>query len=253
MEAKQVLEISLSVGKMLLSSGAESYRVEETIERICKAYNLQCECMVTAKGVLLSIVDNNNEKVTSLKKVKTRGVDLARIDRLNSFSRSLQDDPMPYDEAKEKLKEIDSLPFFTLPVRIVAAGMTSFVYSLFFNGTIYDAIVSTFISMAIYYMLDKVSKVGFFQFFQFFFAGFIIGISSLIAENIFPLVSRGGNIITGGIMILVPGVPLTNGIKDIIYDDFMSGIVKFGEAMLVVTAMGGAGIATALTLGVGVK
>ncbi len=53
-------------------------------------------------------------------------------------------------------------------------------------------------------------------------------------------------------MILVPGVPLTNGIKDIIYDDFMSGIVKFGEAMLVVTAMG-AGVATALTLGVGVK
>ncbi|EPY6472325.1 threonine/serine exporter family protein [Clostridium sporogenes] len=251
MEAKQVLEISLSVGKMLLSNGAESYRVEETIERICRAYNLQCECMVTAKGVFLSIIDDNNEKVTSLKKVKTRGVDLARIERLNSFSRSLQDNPISYDEAKETLKEIDSLPFFSLPVRIVAAGMTSFVYSLFFKGTIYDAIVSTFISMAIYYMLDKVSKVGFFQFFQFFFAGFIIGISSLVAENIFPLVSRG-NVITGGIMILVPGVPLTNGIKDIIYDDFMSGIVKFGEAMLVVTAMG-AGIATALTLGVGVK
>ncbi|MGU9539453.1 threonine/serine exporter family protein [Clostridium tepidum] len=248
MGAKQVLEISLSVGKMLLSSGAESYRVEETIERICRAYNLQCECMVTAKGVFLSIIDDNNEKITSLKKVKTRGVDLARIDRLNSFSRSLQDNPMPYDEAKKKIKEIESLPFFTLPVRIVAAGMTSFVYSLFFNGTIYDAIISTFISMIIYYMLDKVSKVGFFQFF---FAGFIIGVSSLISENIFSLVSRG-NIITGGIMILVPGVPLTNGIKDIIYDDFMSGIVKFGEAMLVITAIG-AGIATALTLGVGVK
>lgn len=104
MEAKQVLEISLSVGKMLLSNGAESYRVEETIERICRAYNLQCECMVTAKGVFLSIIDDNNEKVTSLKKVKTRGVDLARIDRLNSFSRSLQDNPISYDEAKETLK-----------------------------------------------------------------------------------------------------------------------------------------------------
>ncbi len=130
----------------------------------------------------MSIIDDNNEKVTSLKKVKTRGVDLARIDRLNSFSRSLQDNPISYNEAKETLKEIDSLPFFSLPVRIVAAGMTSFVYSLFFNGTIYDAIVSTFISMGIYYMLDRVSKVGFFQFFQFFFAGFIIGISSLVAE-----------------------------------------------------------------------
>ncbi|EJO5348358.1 threonine/serine exporter family protein [Clostridium botulinum] len=252
MEPKQVLEISLSVGKMLLSNGAESYRVEETIERICRSYNFKSECMVTAKGVLLSVIDDdNNEKVTSLKKIKSRGVDLARIERLNSFSRSLQENPVPYDEAKEILKEIDSLPFFSFPIRIIAAGMTSFVYSLFFKGTIYDAIVSTFISMGIYYMLEKVSKVGFFQFFQFFFSGFIIGILSLVAENIFPLVSRA-NVITGGIMILVPGVPLTNGIKDIIYDDFMSGIVKFGEAMLVVTAMG-AGIATALTVGVGVN
>ncbi len=59
----------------------------------------------------MSIIDDNNEKVTSLKKVKTRGVDLARIDRLNSFSRSLQDNPISYNEAKETLKEIDSLPF----------------------------------------------------------------------------------------------------------------------------------------------
>lgn len=251
MEAKQVLEISLSVGKMLLSNGAEAYRVEETIERICKAYNLQCECLVTAKGVFLSVIDGNNEKVTSLKKVKNRGVDLYRIELINSFSRNLQDKPVSYEEAKETLKEIDSVAFFSLPVRLFAASMTSFVYSLFFNGTIYDAIVSAIISMGIYYMLEKVSNVGFFQFFQFFLSGFIIGILSLACENFFPLVSRG-NIITGAIMILVPGVPLTNGIKDIIYDDFMSGMVKFGEAMLVVTAMG-AGIATALTLGVGVK
>ena len=251
MEAKQVLEISLSVGKMLLSNGAESYRVEETIERICRAYNLQSECIVTAKGVLLSIIDNNNEKLTSFKKVKTRGVDLHRIELLNSFSRSLQHNPVSYDEAKDMLKEIDSVKTFTLPIRILAASMTSFVYSLFFKGTIFDAIISAFISVGIYYMLEKVSHVGFFQFFQYFFAGFIIGVLSLIGENIFPVVNRA-NVITGAIMILVPGVPLTNGIKDIIYDDFMSGIVKFGEAMLVVTAMG-AGIGTALTLGVGVK
>ena len=62
MNAKQVLEIALSAGQMLLSNGAESYRVEETIERICASYNLECECMVTPKGVFVSVVDENNEK-----------------------------------------------------------------------------------------------------------------------------------------------------------------------------------------------
>jgi uncharacterized membrane protein YjjP (DUF1212 family) len=251
MEAKQVLEIALSTGKMLMSNGAETYRVEETIERICSSYNLECECIATAKGVFVSVVDINNEKVTSLKKIRATRVDLYRIELINSFSRSIKNNPVCYEEAKKTLKDIEDAPYFSFPVRIMAASMTSFIYSLFFNGTIYEAIISAVISMGIYFMIEKISKVGFFQFFEFFFSGFIIGSASLIAENLLPFVNKG-NIITGAIMILIPGVALTNGIKDIIYGQFTAGMSKFGEAMLIIIAVG-AGIGTALTLGIGVK
>ena len=250
MDAKQVLEIALSAGQILLSNGAEAYRVEETIESICSSYDLNCECLSTAKGVFVTVADENNEKVTSLKKVKTKCVDLYRIELVNSFSRSLIDNPVPYEEAKKILKGIQKAPYFSFPVRIFAASMTSFTYALFFNGTIYDAVISAIISMCIYYMMDKVSHVGFFQFFEFFFSGFIIGSMSLIAEKIFPVLDKG-NVITGAIMILIPGVALTNGLKDIIYNDFMSGMVKFGESMLTIIAIG-AGIGTALSLGMSV-
>lgn len=251
MEAKQVLDIALSAGQMLLSNGAEAYRVEETIERICRSYGLECECLSTAKGVFVSIVDNNDEKLTSLKKIKGRRVDLYRIELINSFSRSLQDNPISYDMAKKTLKNIELAPYFTFPLRLLAASMTSFIYSLFFNGSIYDSFVSALISFGIYYMLEKVSKVGFFQFFEFFFAGFIIGIISLVFQWLLPFVNKD-NVITGAIMILIPGVALTNGIKDIIYGDFASGMSKFGESMLIITAVG-AGIGAALFLGMGVK
>lgn len=251
MEAKQVLEIALSAGEILLSNGAESYRVEETIERICNSYNLECECMATPKGVFVAVVDDKEEKVTSMKKIKTKRVDLYRIELINSFSRSLQETPLSYEGAKKILKDIDGAPYFSFPTRLFAASMTSFIYALFFNGTIYDSIISAIISIGIYYMLEKVSHVGFFQFFQLFFSGFIIGGLSIFAQQLLPFVNKD-NIITGAIMILIPGVALTNGIKDIIYDDFMSGIVKFGESMLIITAIG-AGIGTALSLGAGVK
>jgi uncharacterized membrane protein YjjP (DUF1212 family) len=100
-------------------------------------------------------------------------------------------------------------------------------------------------------MLEKISKVGFYQFLEFFLSGFIIGGASLIAEKLLPFVNKG-NVITGAIMILLPGVALTNGIKDIIYGDFESGMAKFGEAMLVITAIG-AGIGAALAIGIGVR
>jgi len=250
MDAEQVLEIALSAGYTLVRNGAETYRVEETIERICKAYNLKCECMVTGKGVFISVVDEKGEKVTSLKKIRTTCVDLYRIELINSFSRNLQINPLSYEEAKNMLKAIDHAPYFSFKVRLFAASMTSFIYALFFNGTIYDAIISAFISIGIYYMLDKVTKVGFFQFFEFFFSGIIIGAVSIMAQNLLPFVNKG-NVIIGAIMILLPGVALTNGIKDVIYGDFMSGMAKFGEAMLIITAVG-AGIGTALSIGMGV-
>jgi uncharacterized membrane protein YjjP (DUF1212 family) len=251
MNAKQVLEIALSAGQILISNGAETYRVEETIERICYAYNYECECMATAKGVFVSVVNGNDEKITSLKKIRTIRNDLYRIELINSFSRKIEDNHITYEEAKKILNDIEEAPYFSFPLRLFAASMTSFVYTLFFNGTVYDAAISAVISIFIYALLEKVSKVGFFQFFQFFFSGFIIGIVSLAAQNIFPFLNKG-NVITGAIMILLPGVALTNGIKDVIYGDFTSGMAKFGEAMLIIIAIG-AGIGTGLTIGIGVK
>ncbi len=250
MEAKKVLEIALSAGKILLSNGAEAYRVEETIENICRAYSLECECMVTDRGVFVSIVDSHDEKVTSLKKIGPRRVDLYRIELINSFSRNIKEANLSYEEAKKMLKDIDNSPYFSFPIRLFAASITSLVYSLFFNGTIYDSIMSAVISAGIYFMLEKISKVGFFQFFQMLISGFMIGVTSSILQSIFPVLNKD-NLITGAIMILLPGVALTNGIKDVIYGDFVAGMAKFCEAMLVIVAVG-VGIAAALLLRIGV-
>lgn len=250
MKAKQVLEIALSAGQILMSNGAEIYRVEETIERICSTYGLDCECMATPRGVFISIMDGEDEKVTSLKKIRVKRVDLYRIELVNSFARNMDKNSLTFEEAKKILRDIDNAPYFTFMVRAFAASMTSFVYCLFFNGTIYDSVVSAIIAIWVYAMLERVSKVGFFQFFEFFFSGLIIGVISIAAQACAPIVNKD-NVIIGAIMILIPGVALTNGIKDIIYGDFATGMVKFGEAMLIIIAIG-AGIGASLAAGAGV-
>lgn len=251
MEAKNVLEIALEAGNMLLSNGGEAYRVEETIEKICSSYGLKCECLTISTGIVVSIIDGEEEKVTSLKRIKQRGVDLHKIELINSFSRELQETPLEYEEAKIQLEKIRNSPVFSYRMRLFSAGMTSFVYTLFFNGSIYDALVSILIGIVIYIIQEKISRVGFFQFFQFFVSGFIVGGISIIIGMLLPFVDKN-NVIAGSIMILTPGVAITNGIKDTLYGDFLSGIAKLGEAILIISAIG-AGIGTALSLGMGVR
>lgn len=250
MDAKEVLNIALTAGELLISNGSESYRVEETLERICKAYNFKSQCITTGKGILVSISDNNMEKVTSLAKSKKNSVDLYVIELINDFSRQVEKERPSYKDAMKRLEEIRNIPHFTLPVRIFAGGFTCFIYSLFFNGGLLEAVIATIIGMLIYYMVDKVSNVGFFQFFIFFFSGLLIGGISSLLGLIFPTLSYE-TIIIGAIMVLLPGVSFTNGIKDIVYGDFISGMGTFGEAALIVAAIG-SGVGAALVLVAGI-
>lgn len=246
MNAKEVLDIALMAGEILVSNGSESYRVEETMERICRAYNYKSQCITTGKGIFLSVLYDNQEKVTSLMKSKNNSVDLYTIELVNNFSRQVEENQFTYDEAKKRLDKIKNTPHYRLPVRVLAGGMTCFIYCLFFNGKIIEALVSTMIGMLIYYMVDRVTAIGFFQFFIFFFSGCVIGGIATFLEWIFPWFIKD-NIILGSIMVLLPGVAFTNGVKDIIYGDFISGIARCSEAVLVVVAIG-SGIGASLVL-----
>ena len=246
METRKVADIAISAGEILLSNGAEAYRVEETIAKICNSYGFTGECISNLTGIFISITGPEGEMVTSIKRVRQRRVDLYRVELVNSFSRRLIDNPVSYEEAKRILSEITNAPSFSLGIRLMAASMTSFVYTLFFKGTVQDAIIALIISLGIYFKLQKIEEVGFFQFLQFFLSGFLIGALSNTVQYLLPFIHKE-NVITGAIIVLLPGVSLTNGIKDILYGDYVSGLAQFGEAMLVIIAMS-AGIVTSLSL-----
>ena len=246
MEAEKVAEIATCAGEILLSNGAEAYRAEETIKKICNSYGLDGDCISNSTGLFISVIKPDGERVTSIKRIKQRNVDLYRIERINSFSRDLINNPLSYEQAKKVLDEIYNAPSFSLGVRLMAACMTAFVYTLFFNGAIIDALISVIISFGIYLMLEKTAKIGSFQFLEYYVSGFIIGAVSFIIQYFIPEVNKD-NVITGAIIVLLPGVALTNGIKDILYGDFVSGSAKFSEAILIIIAMC-VGIVSALSL-----
>ncbi|QAA33071.1 threonine/serine exporter family protein [Clostridium manihotivorum] len=246
MTVENVSEIALIAGSILLENGAETHRIEGTVSSICESYGLSAECLAMSNGILLSIETSDANKITSMKKVCQKQVDLYRIELINSFSRKLKKNLISYADAKKTLDDIQNSPTFTLPVRTVAACMTGFVYSLFFNGSLLDGIASIFICFITYIILEKVAPFDMSQFFKNYLAGFVIGGTSLLAHMLYSPINQN-NVITGSIMILLPGVVLTNGIKDVIFGYFSAGIAKFCEALIIIVAVC-AGVITALLI-----
>ncbi len=246
MKTKEVMEIALLAGEILLISGAEVYRVEDTINRISKSYNVDCECFVMPAGIFISSNGEGDGFVSYVKRIKDRSTDLHRIELINSFSRKISDNPLPYSEAKKELDRIKNNPYFSFPLRLASAAVIAFVYTLLLRGNLVDGIVALFISTCIYTFKEK-TNIGGFQFIQLLISGIFAGAVGIGLKKLIPTLNVDVTII-GGIMILVPGFAITNGIKDALFGDIVSSLSRIGEAIYVVVAVG-IGVAIMLLLG----
>lgn len=247
MNTNELMAVALKAGEILLRSGAEIYRVEDTIARICRSYGVDCECFVLPTGIFISTYGNTCGSISLIKRIKERTVDLHRIELINAFSRELQQKPMTYEEAMGALEEIRKNPHFKFFTRLIVAGITAFVFTLLFRGGVKEGIAALLISMLIYLVNEKISTIGLFRLFELFVSGMIAGGFSLVAVKIFPELSIY-KIVIGSIMILVPGVTITNGIIDALHGDMNSSMLRLAEAVYIAVAVG-AGVGFMLSLG----
>ncbi len=231
----------------MLTSGAEIYRVEETIVRICNSYRLQCESFVLPTGIFISIENEDGSVNTSFRRIKRRKVDLNCIDMVNSLSRGLQQVQPTCETVMKNLVKIDETRQFVFPVRMVANALGSFSFTLLFRGSIYDGIAALLIGSVTYLLREIPSRRGFSQLLENFFAGIVAGFLSIAAVGFFSALSEY-KIITGSILLYLPGVSITNGIKDALYGDLVASISRLGEAVLLVAVLA-AGVGVALSFG----
>jgi len=247
MKTEEIINIAIKAGEILLTSGAEIYRVEDTITRICKSYGMECESFVLPTGIFISAKGSGHETISSIKRIKDRTVNLHRIELINMFSRNLQQNPVSYFEAVKALNDIKNMKGFNFITHAISAGIAAFAFTLLFKGRINEGIAACIISIVIFVIKWKISEIGFFQFFEFFISGLIAAVISLAAVRILPDLNIY-QVIIGSIVILLPGVAITNGIKDALYGDIVSSLSRLGEAVLVAIAVG-AGVGIVLSVG----
>lgn len=251
LQSTDLLNIALKAGEIMLTSGAEIYRVEETIVRICNSYRLQCESFVLPTGIFISVTDDQGSMNTTFKRIKNRKVDLNRIDRVNSLSRSLQASAShpDYRSVMKELEEIDSAKQYSFPARLSATALGSLAFTILFHGSLADGFTALMIGAVSYLLKEFFRRKGFFLFLENFMAGLVSGFFSVSAVRFFPQLNEY-KIIIGSILLYLPGVSITNGIKDALYGDIVASLTRMGEALLLVAVLA-AGVAIALSFGAG--
>lgn len=247
MKSKNILKLAVYAGEMMLMYGAETYRVEDTIRRICISGGIPfAESFVTPTGIFVSVEDANGEILSMIKRIENRSIDLNKVSLINDFSRQFAKGKISVEEGFIILDKIKTMKKYNVLTRMLCGGVGSAFFTLIFGGTYMDSLATLVIATVVEYILIFLDKYNLSLFFINILGGFVTAIMSIGLVNI-GLGNNIDKVIIGTIMTMVPGVALTNAIRDTISGDLVSGSSRAEEALIIAIAVA-AGIGSILNL-----
>lgn len=246
MESNEILNVAGYAGKILLESGAEAYRVEETMVKICESFGVEdAQSYVTTTGVMMSIT-HRNQNYAKISRIQKRGVDLHKIDAINDLSRTIQLRGLDIVNVKDALYQIDHEKRYGYKTTLLFSALSAFGFAGFFKGSLKDALVAFVIGMLIKWVSLGMEKSDVNAFFNHAISAGVAALCALIAIH-FELANSLDIVIISSIMLLVPGLAITNAIRDTVAGDYLAGISRGAEAFLIAIAIA-VGIATVFQL-----
>ena len=227
----QVMDLAMDMGKILLKSGAETSRVEDTMMRFCRSYG-SYDLNVFCTPTVIILGDESTQGQTRVFRVRWRATDLGLMMDVNQLSYNYHLWNFSYEEAKDWLQDKLSHAHPYGPVSLcLASGVGGACFSMLLGGNFHDflaAFAAGFIAMAMLKLLNTFRPSAFWENFL---AGFAIGIVSLTCCY-FDRHCTMQNIIVGALMPFLPGLSFTNGVRDYMAGDLLSGNSRIAEAVL---------------------
>ncbi len=251
MEYDKLLNLGAELGQRLMASGAEIYRVEESVERVLAAYGLKPQVFAIPNCLIVSVSTPEGHPITRMCRIPAHGTDIELLERCNDLCRRLCREALPVEEAQRLVDCLEGESRRFSPwVVLLGYGAAAAFFALFFGGRVWDSLSAALCGLAVgVCILFGRPLTGSNLFFR------TVVCSAVAASLAFFLVLAGMGqnleaITIGTLMVLVPGMALTNAMREIMAGDIFSGLNRTAEVLLVATAIA-LGSALPLLLGRG--
>lgn len=226
------LELAMEAGELLLENGAEIFRVQDTMHRICKYYGVRSDQFFTlSNGIFVSAGDSEEPLFAKVKHLPVSSGRLDWVCAVNQLSREIEQGKYTIEEAKEELQKIREMPGKSIRMRVIAGALGSGSFCCIFGGDMMDmlsaALVGFLLQLFTIYVCDRYLSriVGAMC------GGGFITLLCIILHRI-GFGHNLSNMVIGAVMLLVPGLAFVNGIRDIANTDYLAGAVRILDALL---------------------
>lgn len=229
-DKKQALEVAGHAGRILLESGAEIGRVQDTMLRILEHYEVpDHNVYVISNGIFATAAEREPDALSLVRHVPLGSVNLSRIDAVNHISRRITSGLLSPDEAEEELAVAETLMPEKPLIHVLACGLGAAAFCCLFGGTVPEGLAAFPIGVVLWlYLLATEGKQS--RFIQYILGGVLVTVLSA-AAGLIPGIGFT-SVVIGGIIPLVPGVTFSNSVREFFNGDYLSGIIHLIAAVL---------------------
>ena len=245
MNYEKLVQGILNIGEAMLQCGAEIFRVEDSLYRMYKSYGFMTyDVYVIPSNIQVTVETPEGEIITQIRHIESSEPNFDQLDYLNNLCRYVCQHTPDEKEMREKYLEVINREPQKRITRYAAGIMGGTGFAVFFGCNVRDAIVALIVSVMIVAVGDWLAKRE---------SNLMVynAILSFISEVIIIVALKMGvadhpdRIMIGIVMLLISGLGTTNGIRDLLQRDFISGFINIMNSFL-----GAAGIAFGIGLAI---
>ena len=231
-ELTELLDFIGEYATYLLGSGVHTSRVVRNTKRLGEALGVRVIVSAFQKVVNFSVVDDESPQVvTQVVEIPHLPISFERNSDLSSLSWEAVDRRLPLDVIREKFRKLTAKPRMDPMFVLMVVGLANASFCKLFNGD-WVAVGIVFTStLAGFSARQQLTKAGVNHFIIFILSAFV---ASLCASSALRFDCTAETAIATSVLFLVPGVPLINGVIDIVEGHILIGCSRLINALLLI-------------------
>ena len=231
---KELFSLITRLGEMIIKNGGEIFRADGAMRYAAKAYGLQdFHSYVVSNGIFSSYCSRQGIYSAKIICVPFSPTLLNRLEALNQLSRRISDGLCGPEEADRELSRIGRLSAAGRGLQVLAAGIGAGSFSILFHGTFADGLCAFLAGLLLELFLLYGAPALHLPEIMLNILGAAVGASVCCLLFTLGFGDKLDLMIIGPVFVLTPGVPITNSIRNFIENDYLSGLLRMMDALLV--------------------
>lgn len=227
---KQKAQIIAEYSILLIEYSANTNRAIRNVNRLASALGVECYLIYSHSAVVIT-VEGENDNYTLVRYFSSTKVNMQMISDISTSSWEAIEQGWDLSRIKQNLIDLKQRPTYSLWFKCLSVGIAGLALCRIFEGNVFECLI-TFVATTLGFLVrHQFTKMKY----NFYMCHFFAAFTSVTVVNIFRTFGiEVHSALTTCVLWMIPGVPLINGLIDILSGHILPGFGKYLSAMIII-------------------